>query len=233
MTSLHYKSIDRLFVIIPVRDRESELNALIRRLTEVFKYQNIDFSIFIVEQTKYHLFNKGKLINAGVNEVLKAYPTARNFVFHDVDIQPQDNTIIDYSSINSKVRHPYGVNLYLGGIVFMDIDSFKEVNGFSNEYWGWGFEDTDLQLRLRLFDIDINRDNFIPRRSTPRISDPISENTGSKTDSVNRQVYTTHEKLYRENRDRTKHDGLTTCDYHVVNRTKQPNLTRILVRLNY
>lgn len=221
----------KLFVIVPMRNRESELKTLIPKLENTFKHQNIDYRIFIVEQDKEKLFNKGKLINAGFKEILNKHPNATNFVFHDVDIQPQDPDIINYKFYGNGLRHPYGVNLYLGGIVFSNKKSFLDINGFSNEFWGWGFEDTDLQLRTLLKKIPIDRTGFINRRSTPRILDPFSQNTGNKTDSINREVFNSHKSKYESNIETINNDGLSNCEYLVRNTATSGKITRLLISL--
>lgn len=221
----------RLFVIIPMRNRESELKTLVPKLKKAFDAQNIDYRIFIIEQSKENLFNKGKLINAGFKEILKKYPNSQHFVFHDVDIQPQDPEIINYKFYGDGIRHPYGVELYLGGIVFSNKKSFVNMNGFSNEFWGWGFEDTDLQLRASLLKVGIDRTGFIPRRSTPRILDPLSQNTGNKTDSVNREVFLKHKSKYESDPKTIQEDGLKNCEYRVMYSEISGHITRIMVSI--
>jgi GT2 family glycosyltransferase len=39
-------------------------------------------------------------------------------------------------------------NDYYGGVCIFNKTDFQEINGFSNEYWGWGGEDNDLNLRV-------------------------------------------------------------------------------------
>jgi hypothetical protein len=36
---------------------------------------------------------------------------------------------------------------YFGGVTLFNVQDFKIINGYSNEYWGWGFEDDDLLYR--------------------------------------------------------------------------------------
>ena len=36
-----------------------------------------------------------------------------------------------------------------GGVSAMTVDQFRQVNGFSNKFWGWGGEDDDISNRLR------------------------------------------------------------------------------------
>ena len=58
-------SKNSLILIIPIRNRETELRSLVPKMREIFKNQNIDYKIFIVEQSKKKKFNKGKINNIG------------------------------------------------------------------------------------------------------------------------------------------------------------------------
>ena len=42
-----------------------------------------------------------------------------------------------------KLPHP-GI---FGGVVAVATDTFRSLNGFSNQYWGWGGEDDDMYVR--------------------------------------------------------------------------------------
>ena len=35
-----------------------------------------------------------------------------------------------------------------GGVLLVNQEDFRRVNGFSNQYWGWGAEDDDLRKRF-------------------------------------------------------------------------------------
>ena len=36
-----------------------------------------------------------------------------------------------------------------GGVSAMTVDQFRQVNGFSNMFWGWGGEDDELYKRVK------------------------------------------------------------------------------------
>ena len=38
-----------------------------------------------------------------------------------------------------------------------NLEKFKQINGFDNEYWGWGAEDDDLGFRCTSNNIQIKR----------------------------------------------------------------------------
>ena len=45
----------------------------------------------------------------------------------------------------------------MGGIVLASSQTIKNVNGFSNSFYGWGGEDDDFYCRLVRNNISINR----------------------------------------------------------------------------
>jgi len=122
--------------------------------------KDIEYEIFIIEQSDDKPFNRGKLLNVG-------YKSACNkgcdyFVFHDVDMLPEK---VDYSYSDKPLHlathlqeHDYETTFfdYFGGVTMFTKEDFKTINGFSNEYWGWGFEDDDLLVRCIQSDLELD-----------------------------------------------------------------------------
>ena len=54
-----------------------------------------------------------------------------------------------------KYKLPY--KEIFGGVVSMKTTLFRNLNGFSNQFWGWGGEDDDMANRLRLKKLFISR----------------------------------------------------------------------------
>ena len=113
--------------------------------------KDIEYEIIIVEQADDKPFNRGKLLNVGYKYAVDK--ECDYFVFHDVDMLPED---VDYSYSDKPLHlathlqeHDYETTFfdYFGGVTMFTKEDFKTINGFSNEYWGWGFEDDDLLLR--------------------------------------------------------------------------------------
>lgn len=138
---------DRVGIIIPYRDRKQHLPILMKNLHPFLMKQQIDYGIFLVEQSSDGSFNRAKLMNIGFVEALKIYEWDC-FIFHDVDLLPMDDR--NLYNCPTQPRHmsvaidtfkwqlPY--SSIFGGVSSMTTKQFKAVNGFSNSYYGWGGE---------------------------------------------------------------------------------------------
>jgi hypothetical protein len=105
--------------------------------------------------------------NAGFNYIKSLYPEHYQkitMVFHDIDCVPYIKNLLDYKTSYGKIKHFYGFEHALGGIVSISCYDFESSNGFPN-YWGWGFEDNALQNRIS------NKGKFISRKNFFKIGD--------------------------------------------------------------
>ena len=157
----------KLGVIVPYRNREKQLPVFIDSISKYLQEQDIQFEIIIVEQADDLDFNRAKLLNIGF---LKAEKLGCDYVvFHDIDMIPLQ---ADYSYSN-KPQHlitdfelPPGVSRtmfdeYFGGVTLFDVKTFKRINGYSNNYYGWGFEDDDLFLRCQENYVKLSEKKYI------------------------------------------------------------------------
>ena len=148
----------KLNLIVPYRDRQSHLKRFIPSVEKYLDDSEIPFTISIVEQNNDKSFNRGKLLNIG-------FDISKNesdyFCFHDVDLIPDE---VDYSYTEypihlatnlSKDDYKEGWEYYFGGVTLFNKEDFININGYSNEYWGWGFEDDDLLRRCVNFGLPI------------------------------------------------------------------------------
>jgi hypothetical protein len=58
-----------------------------------------------------------------------------------------------------SVKHFYGFNFTLGGIVSIKGEDFEKIGGFPN-FWSWGYEDNVLQQRVMNARLVIDRRQF-------------------------------------------------------------------------
>jgi hypothetical protein len=138
--------MSKLGIIVPYRNRFEHLQEFKKSIVEYLNSNYYeDYVIIIVEQDDAKLFNRGMLCNIGFLESQKQ--KCDYTVIHDVDMIPID---VDYSYSNTPI-HLATDNIpfesYFGGMTIFPSNTFKEINGFSNLYWGWGFEDDDLRYR--------------------------------------------------------------------------------------
>lgn len=152
------KNNHKLGIIVPYRDRPEQLKRFVKHMG--LYLQDIEYEIFIVEQSDAKPFNRGKLLNVGYKSACDK--GCDYFVFHDVDMLPED---VDYSYSDKPLHlathlqeHDYETTFfdYFGGVTMFTKEDFKTINGFSNEYWGWGFEDDDLLVRCISNDLELD-----------------------------------------------------------------------------
>jgi N-terminal region of glycosyl transferase group 7/N-terminal domain of galactosyltransferase len=150
--------------IIPYRDREIQKNNFIDKMKELLiDIDPSDYNFFFIHQCDSRIFNRGALKNIGFIMLKNAYPyTYKNITlcFNDVDTIPSCKGLItDYCTIEGVIKHFYGYQFTLGGIVSINAHDFEKINGFPN-YWAWGFEDNMLYNRAISAGIYVDRSVF-------------------------------------------------------------------------
>ncbi|KAG8190279.1 hypothetical protein JTE90_025792 [Oedothorax gibbosus] len=222
----HCSSWQRVAIILPYRNRKAHLDIFLQNIHPFLQAQQLDYGIFVIEQSEKHKFNRGKLFNIGFLEALKE-PDFCCFIFHDVDILPESPQ--HTYGCSEEPRHmcsaldtfryvlPYP-DLF-GGVVAFTREQFSTVNGYSNMYFGWGGEDDDLCERLLLKQMKI-------RRWAPEMSRYTM--LYHKKEVPNPLRY----KLLNSVKERMDKDGLNTLDYKILSTDLHPLYTRVLVDVN-
>ena len=126
--------------------------------------------ILYVHQTDARGFNRGAMKNIGFLVVKDMYPNDYmniTLVFNDIDTMPSRDVVLDYETTTGKIKHFYGFNYTLGGIVSVNAYDFEKLNGFPN-FWAWGYEDNLFQMRAENANIVIDRSTFF-KIQDPRI----------------------------------------------------------------
>jgi len=161
-------------IMIPYRDREEHLKIFVERAIPFFEENRRPYKIIIVEQTDDKPFNLGKLTNVGFDIYKKegGYSSEDSFIFQPVDCIPYDahydaprRGIAKLAShygtprISDPQPQPqgeprvHGVPYYYKAFS-IDPVAYEQVNGFTNECWGWGAEDDEFFVRLEIKDIN-------------------------------------------------------------------------------
>lgn len=152
---------NRIF-IVPYRDRIQQKFFFCKQMDFILECCN-DYEILFVHQCDNRNFNRGAMKNIGFLAIKEKYPEHyknMSFIFNDVDTLPF-HKLFDYETKKGVVKHYYGFNTALGGIVVMNGSDFEMINGYPN-YWGWGMEDACLQKRCIAYNLKIDRSNFYP-----------------------------------------------------------------------
>jgi len=153
-------------VIVPLRDlhvsqqRTQHLSKFIPHmhvfLGKLVKEGSISsYHIYVVEQSKDgRKFNRGKPLNIGFEMARKSGRNHDVFIFHDVDLLPDDNLVPIYATYPTVSIHigggrgRYPGKTYLGGVVSLSANDYERTNGYPNSYWGWGGEDDEMRRQL-------------------------------------------------------------------------------------
>ena len=179
-------NVPSIVFIVPYRNR-CEQSFFYKKhmsfiLEDVAKYE-----IYFSHQCDSRTFNRGATRNIGFLSIMEKYPDHYKditFVFNDVDTVPF-NKILAFETTKGIVKHFYGYDYALGGIVSIKGSDFEKINGYPC-YWGWGREDTNLQNRCHNNGIIIDRTNFF-KIGSPKILqlfDGISRIISKQNDEV-------------------------------------------------
>lgn len=229
------KNFGNGLIITTYRNREKHLQKF-----KEYLLKNINMDLLIVEQQDNLKFNRGFLINVGLNEILKRYPNKYSYIIlNDVDLLPDENLIKLYHKFPTFPIH-LGTNgqrysedpNFTGGVLSLSIKDYIKVNGYPNNIWGWGLEDEILRDRL-LFNVgNIKK---------------ISKNEGSVIDLEEMTIKDKLDKLRKDNaivekeekiklrkniKDSNGYDELPTQKYKIID-FKESNINGLnLYHLN-
>lgn len=216
----------KVALVIPYRDRASQLTAFLYHMHPFLQKQQLEYGIIIVEQAGTGPFNRAMLMNIGFVEAQKLHKYDC-FIFHDVDLLPEDDRNLytcpeqprHMSVAVSTLRYRLPYKDIFGGVSALTLEQFKTVNGFSNKFWGWGGEDDDMANRLKYHDYHISRypANIARYKMLPHRRQPANPKR--------------HEFLYNGNK-RFTTDGLNNLHYNPKDLKLNKLYTWILVEIS-
>jgi hypothetical protein len=151
-------------------------------------YDPTSYEVIFCLQNNNLPFNRGAMKNCGFLYCKEKYPEQYKdliYIFNDVDTLPYHKELITYDLKPNEIKHYYGFDFTLGGIVAIRGCDFEAINGFPS-LWYWGWEDTILYQRALKKGITVNRDQFYKFGDT-RILHLIHDNERTVSQDVYRQ----------------------------------------------
>jgi len=152
--------VPKIVFIVPYRNRPQHKFFFSNYLTTIMENRN-NYELYFSHQCDARSFNRGGTKNIGFLAVKSKYPNDYKditFVFNDIDTVPFSD-IINFETTQGVVKHFYGFQYALGGIVAIKGCDFELTNGYAN-FWGWGMEDNVLQTRCEKVGLVIDRSQF-------------------------------------------------------------------------
>ena len=201
---------------------------LLNTLHPMLRRQQLDYGVYVIEQSASSQFNRAMLMNIGFVEAMKRHDYQCT-VFHDVDLIPENDLTI--YSCSEQPRHlssavdKFGYKLpypqIFGGVSVLSETHFRLVNGFSNLYYGWGGEDDDMFRRISAKGLNVTR--YQPQYARYR----MISHTRDKDNEDNPFRFS----LLETAEDRMDLDGLSSLNYTVLAVKLLDSHTRILVKI--
>ena len=144
------ETIPKMIFLVPYRNRKNELNHFKYFMRYILEdISNNEYEIFYVNQNDRKPFNRGAIKNIGFIAIKNKYPNHYKditLIFNDIDTTPSRKNLFDYNTIRGIIKHFYGFNYALGGILDMILKILMDL------IFGVRFEDNCLQLLQKLID---------------------------------------------------------------------------------
>ncbi|UJR10652.1 hypothetical protein I4U23_014847 [Adineta vaga] len=215
----------RLAVIVPFRNRSSELEQFLPHMNAYLHVQAIDHIFMIINQSDTHRFNRAALINIGF---IESRTVVDYIVMHDIDLLPLNYRELRYDypekgpvHLASPKYHPlYNYSTYVGGILMITCKDFERVNGMSPLYWGWGREDDNLYARMKLAGMKIYRPYNLSTNSSNTFTHIHDKHVHKRDYAKYGQQKVAGRKIYPEM-------GFNTTKYTIINKTIQKTKTGV------
>jgi len=209
--------IPKIIFIVPYRDRENQKNLFLRQMKYVLEdIPSTDYKIYFSEQCDNRDFNRGAMKNIGFLTMRQKYPDDYKnitFVFNDVDTMPYKKNLLNYQTSENNIKHFFGYEHTLGGIVSVLGSDFEKTLGFPN-LWTWGYEDNAFQFRSKNLGINIDRSHFY---------NVLDKEIIQFTDDIYKQVNKKEFYRYKEN----TNDGIHTIQSLEYNIDEENNTIKI------
>lgn len=233
-----------LYIIVPYRSRLMQLELFTRYTTKLLNDVGKNHKIIIVEQANNKLFNRGCLLNCGLDFIKKQLkPIADDLIIiSDIDCMCPYNSLDHYTKLpkSDSIRHIYGYNnnyrgkyYSLGTVISTTIDTIYKINGYPNNFWGWGAEDLALSSRAKLFDVTIDNKDLITTDNDKDFYELPNPKKETKSLNKIRTNSTNIHILKKEVNDTSKisNNGLSTLKYSLIKKIDRINYT--LIKVNF
>jgi hypothetical protein len=213
-------------VLITYRNRSEDLKKLLPIVRKSFELLDLKPFFIISEQADGHKFNKGIIWNAGFIEGLKI-TNCNYWVFHDVDIFEKKPGALGYFRADGAAGiFCHDINCSPGGgVMCINSESYKKVNGFTNEFWNWGLEDVDFKRRVVARKIPILKPDSAVYKSHKNWSQLVASLPTPKGDNREKKMFKNQKKLhwrflqkYKKDPSSVMDDGLNNVKYKLINK---------------
>ena len=208
---------NQIIIVIPYRDRKAHYEKQMKHLS--LHPQRSRMKVIVVEQTDLNLMRRGWLRNIGILESNASFNTC--IVAHDVDL------FVSYATDYAACEVPTCPCNYLngkkyptlaGGVLNLRLDSWVQVNGYTNLAYGWGGEDDCLFHRLSQTGL---LTNGAVRRPTGKMYSCflLDDENHTAREKKNHKKHTKQCSLVRNGGTAWKADGLNSIRYTVLSRS--------------
>jgi len=212
-------------IIVPYRNRFGQLAVFLRHLHPFLRRQDLHYRIYVINQADDHLFNRAMLMNVGFREAMEDYRWDC-CIFHDVDLLPEDDRNLytcptqprHMSVAVDKFKYKLPYKRIFGGVAAISVSQFRQLNGFSNQFWGWGEEDDDMAKRILYHKMKVTRYKPEIARYT------MVKHEQEIVNEDNWNILRTSHKRYST-------DGLNSLNYTLVIKESEQLYTNVTVKL--